>query len=135
MPFYTSPGYDLHYFMITSPDLETRLHHEKELLEIYRMTFNKKLFEMGFTSFELTKEKLRKSYEQKSIYGFTMMLTILPIIMRTVAPEGDSDDKEAVVKNMLQTLFGNEEFLTILKHSMRKFKKLGTFNALSEICA
>lgn len=110
--------------------MDTRLNREKDLLKIYREAFNAKLTELGFEDFHLTEEKLREAYKQKSIFGFTMMLTIMPLIMRTVPEEGESQDKEKNMQNMQKALFANEDFIAILKYSLRKFQKLGTFDLL-----
>lgn len=130
LPFYTSPGYDLNYFIVTSPDMETRLNREEDLLDIYKTTFNRKLSELGYDGFLLTKEKLLKSYKQKSLYGFTMMLTVLPVTLRN--PDGQTQDMAENMKNMLNALFTNEDFITIIKYSLRKFQKMGTFDNLPE---
>lgn len=106
------------------------MNREKDLLEIYKTTFNRKLSELGYDGFLLTKEKLLKSYKQKSLYGFTMMLTVLPVTLRN--SEGQTQDMAENMKNMLNALFTNEDFITIMKYSLRKFQKMGTFDNLPE---
>lgn len=130
MPFYTSPGYDLNYFMITSPDLQTRLEHEKDLLRIYKEAFNAKLQDLSCDQHILTDDRLRIIYKQKSIYGFTMMLTIMPLIMRTVSEGVQTEDKNETIDRSMNALFANEDFVAILKYSLRKFMKMGTFDEL-----
>lgn len=135
MPFYSSPGYDLNYFLVTSPDLQTRLHREEELLTHYKTLFNEKISALGFKDLQLSGEELRAAYEEKSIFGFTMMLTILPLIMRSVSEEEAEQDESSMdprdgVKRIQNALFSNEDFIAILKYSLRKFCRMGTFDKL-----
>lgn len=129
MPFYSSPGYDLNYFLISSPNLETRFNHEKELLSLYKTAFNKQLEELDH-SFQLSTEKLQRAYKGKAIYGFTMMLTILPLIFRNVEAAGDSEDIQTNFRNMQNALFANEDFIAILKFNLRKWQRINLFDNL-----
>lgn len=114
--------------------MDTRLNRENDLLAAYRVAFDAKLTDLGLVDeFTLTDAKLQQAVEQKSIYGFTMMLTTLPLMMRTVPPtEGESPDHMENIRRMQNALFANEDYVTILKYSLRKFQKMGTFDKLSE---
>lgn len=113
--------------------METRLNREKDLLCIYKNRFNEKVRELGADQYELTEENFIRAYKQKSLFGFNMMLTILPVLMRKVPQQGDDPmDKEANLRNMIQVLFSNEDFIAILKYSLRKFQKMGTFDGIPE---
>lgn len=109
------------------------MNREKDLLRIYKNRFNEKVCDLGADQHQLTEEKFSRAYKQKSLFGFNMMLTLLPVIMRKGPQEGDDPtDKEANLRNMIESSFSNEDFIAILKYSLRKFKKMGTFEGISE---
>lgn len=111
--------------------MDTRLNREVDLLRVYKRSFNQKVSDLGLDEHRLTTEKLQQAYEQKSIFGFTMLLTILPLIMRNVPEGGDSDDKVGNLKKMQDELFKNGDFIAIAKYSLRKFQKMGTFDQIT----
>lgn len=133
MSFYTSPGYDLNYFLLMSPDLKTRQTREHDLLEAYRVEFNKSLKEYKYSkAFELSEGLLRDAMKQKAIYGFNMMLTTFPAILRDgEAHEGDStamfrdeEQRQRVVAELVE----NELFIKYLRFHLKKFNSDGVFD-------
>lgn len=134
MSFYTSPGYDLNYFLIMNPDFETRLTREADLLEVYRQEFNRKLIELQIPDsdkFHLTPEFLQQIMKEKALYGFNIMLSLLPAIMRET--EG-TDDTTAMFRDenekrkIIQKTFKDERFTTYLRFYLKKFDALGTLD-------
>lgn len=130
--FYTSPGYDLNYFLVMSPDSDTRMTKEEDLLEVYREEFNKKLKEFKYRKeFTLTKELLQRVMVEKAFYGFVMMLTLFPAILQK-----DSSAKDTIAifvdeeqrKRVFRQIMAHETFEKYLRFYLRKFDRLGVFN-------
>lgn len=115
-----------------SPDYQTRLTREGDLLEVYREEFNRQLKELKTADpgFILTPELMQQVVREKALYGFNMMMTVLPVMLR------DNCDKDSTAvftdageqKRVVQRTFQNEQFKTYLKYYLRKFNDFGTFD-------
>lgn len=116
-----------------SPNFETRTTREAELLEVYREAFNEKLEEYNYNKdFTLTKDLLERVMKQKAIYGFNMMLTVFPAILRdgkehagdTTAMFKNADERKRVMQEMFQL----DLFVQYLQFHLKKFNRMGIFD-------
>lgn len=67
MSFYTSPGYDINYFLSTSPTNEVRENHVDNLIENYYNNFSRILTKLTTTHHSL--DALKKEIESREFYG------------------------------------------------------------------
>lgn len=116
-----------------SPNFETRTTREEDLLEVYRTTFNRKLREFNYVQeFQLSKELLKEVMRQKAIYGFNMMLTTFPAILRdSDKHSGDSIEMfkdEAEMQRVAREMVQNDLFINYLRFHLKKFHRGGVFD-------
>ena len=102
------------------------------MLEVYREEFNMRMQQFPSIEFRLTKDVLKKVMLERALYGFNMMLLILPAVMA----RPDAETKETVElfadelkqHRMVQDSMENPTFIAYLKHYLVKFDRLGVFD-------
>lgn len=134
LSFYTSPGYDLSYFLMMSPDYETRETKQETLLEDYRLEFNQKLKEYNYRKdFYLSEELLDKVMKHKSIYAFNMMLTVFPATTRKSSDFAGENTTAMFVNEKergraMREIFANERLVKYMKLELKKFNRMGVLD-------
>lgn len=110
-----------------------RFNREGDLLEIYRLEFNNKLKEYNYPkSFTLTREMLQKAMMEKALYGFNMMLTTLPAILRDASATAEhsgavflnDQERQRAQREMMR----NPQFLEYLQFYLKKFEGMGVLD-------
>lgn len=133
LSFYTSPGYDLNYFLVMSPNLETRTTREEEFLEAYREEFNTKLREFNYNKdFTLSQELLQQVFKDKAIHGFNMMLTTLPAFLRP-SKQHSSESVEMFTneierKKAMREIIQSDLYVKYLRFHLKKFNRMGVLD-------
>lgn len=105
----------------------------KDMLEAYRIEFNKKLREYNYSKqFTLSRELLDQVVKEKALHGFNMLLITLPAILRpsdqhdadSTAMFSDENARERAFRDMIQ----NELYVKYLRFHLKQFNDIGALD-------
>ncbi|XP_067005789.2 uncharacterized protein [Anabrus simplex] len=79
--FYSSPTVDLQYFLRACPNEE--VHHTSidGLIKVYHSTLSDTLDMLNCSAHKITLEKLKKDFNEHTLFGFVALTSTLPLIM------------------------------------------------------
>jgi hypothetical protein len=122
---FTSPAFDLQYFMYSSPAEEVRFKHMDDLLEVYHTELRKALEILGCSEVQFTLQQLKKEFEDMAVVGLITSCTLLNLVLADQKDAMDLehltlDDMRAVENNPLQKGYSGslyrETFQKLLIH-------------------
>lgn len=129
MSYYNSPGYDLEYFLNTSPSADVRLRNN-ELLQIYYDSLISSLRCFEYEGELPTMEDIHQGLAKAALYGLGSAVSLLPLMLlrKEDVPDMEemlkmSEESEEMPKGILPT--DTEAYRNIMKIVLKDFKDKG----------
>nr|CAD7269019.1 unnamed protein product [Timema shepardi] len=108
MPKYVTPAMDLHFFLVSSPNIDVRKNSVDRLLEEYHSELNDVLKRLNFADKQITLQRIKKELKDTGFYAVSTMATRLNMIVADPkdAPNIDEDTKSERENSMSKTYKG-----------------------------
>ncbi|KAF5293349.1 hypothetical protein FQA39_LY02834 [Lamprigera yunnana] len=132
LSYFGSPALDLHYFIVTSTDLEVKMKHIDTLLDHYFDQLLLSLRELNVNNVP-TRKELYADFVKRAYIGLTSIFFSLPL---TTSPKRNDADlgnyfKEEDIErtdSYRYKCFNSERYINDLKHLLPYYDALGIFN-------
>ncbi|KAE8573988.1 uncharacterized protein [Halyomorpha halys] len=130
MSFYNSPGYDLQYFLNTSPSYDVRL-KKNELLQIYYESLTTSLRSFEYEGEIPTMEDIHNGLQKAALYGLVTAVSLLPLMLLKKEDVPDMEEMlklseenpEDVPTGLIST--DTEAYRNIMKIVLKDFEERG----------
>lgn len=129
MAYYNSPGFDLQYFLNTSPSADVRS-RKTELLQIYHDSLLSSLQCFGYEGELPTMEDIHQGLLKAALYGLSSAVSLLPLMLLRKEDVPDMEEMLKMSENLEDIPTGTlptdtEAYRNIMKIILKDFEEYG----------
>lgn len=125
---WSSPVFDLHYFIFTSAAPHLRFDRINEFLKIYHDSFVATLEKLNDKTC-YTFDDLKRDFDEKYLWGLIIFLTVYPIVTQPRDESSDPEDifSEQKIANSFAKKIARDEIRQIFRRGLPFFEEKGVF--------